>query len=128
MAGKVLAESRCEGGHVFSLSVLKMFCSSCAENCPLEAKYCHKCGHRLQQNATEAIASVDELIKRYFYCGYPYQAIVGLLEKHDRVRIHARTLKRELKDLGLKRKAGNHDKDTVRELVNQEMQGAGSLA
>ena len=41
-----------------------MFCSSCGGNCPLEAKYCHKCGHRLQQNATEATASVDESSKK----------------------------------------------------------------
>jgi len=82
----------------------------------------------IQQNAMEATASVDELIKGYFHRGYPYQAIVGLLEKHDGVRIHVRTLKRELRDLGLKRKAGNHDEDTVRELIKQEMQGAGSLA
>ena len=34
----------------------------------------------------------------------------------------------ELRDIGLKRKAGNHDEDTVRELMKQEMQSAGSLA
>ena len=78
--------------------------------------------------ATEATASVNELIKGYFHHGYPYQALVGLLEKHDGVRMHVRTLKRKLRDLGLKRKVCNHDEDTVRELVKQEMQGAGSLA
>jgi len=71
---------------------------------------------------------VDELIKGYFQHGYPYQAIIGLLEKHDGVRIHVITLKRKLRDLGLKRKAGNHDEDTVRELIKQEKQGAGSPA
>ena len=105
-----------------------MFCSSCGQNCPLEAEYCHKCGNRLQQNATEREASVDELIEGYFHRGYPYQVIVGLLEKQDGVRMHVRTLKRKLKDLGLKRKAANHDEDIVRELIKQEMQGAGSLA
>ena len=71
MAGKVWAESRREVGHVFSLSILKMFCSFCGENCPLEARYCHKCDHGLPQNATEATASVDDLIKGYFHRGYP---------------------------------------------------------
>ena len=42
--------------------------------------------------------------------------------------MHVRTLKRKLKDLGLKRKEANHDEDIVRELIKQEMQGAGSLA
>ena len=59
---------------------------------------------------------------------YPYQAIVGLLEKQDGVQMHVRTLKRKLKDLGLKRKAANYDEDIVRELIKQEMQGADSLA
>ena len=42
--------------------------------------------------------------------------------------MHVRTLKRKLKDLGLKRKAANHDENIIRELIKQEMQGAGSLA
>ena len=63
-------------------------------------------------------ASVDELIQVYFHREYPYQAIVGLLEKQDGVRMHVRTLKRKLKDLGLKRKAANHGEDIIRELIN----------
>ena len=110
------------------VSISKVFCSSCGENCPLEAKYCHKCGDRLQHNATEGAAIVDELIKGYFHRGYPYQAIVGLLDKQDGVQMHVRTLKRKLRDLGLKRKEANHDENIVRDLVKQEMQGAGSLA
>jgi len=104
-----------------------MFCSSCRQNCPLEAKYCHKCGDLLKQNATEVAGNVDELIEGYFHRGYPYQTIVGLLEKQVGVRMHVRTLKRKLKDLGLRRKAANRDEDIVRELIKQEMQGAGSL-
>ena len=45
---------------LFSASNLKMFCSSCGQNCPLEAKYCHKCGDLLKQNVTEGADSVDE--------------------------------------------------------------------
>ena len=41
-----------------------MFCSSCGETCPLEAKYCHKCGERLKQNVTEGAGSVDESSKK----------------------------------------------------------------
>ena len=69
-------------------------------NCTLEAKYCHKCGDCLQQDVTERKSSVGELIEAYFHRWYPYQAIVGLLEKQDGVRVHVRTLKRKLKDLG----------------------------
>jgi len=49
------------------------------ENCPLEAKYCHKHEDRLKQNVTEREACIDELIEGYFHRGYPYQAIVDLL-------------------------------------------------
>ena len=41
-----------------------MFYSSCRQNCPLEAKYCHKCGELLQQNVTEGAGSVDEGSKK----------------------------------------------------------------
>ena len=50
---------------LFRASNLKVFCSSWGQNCPLEAKYCHKCGDHLQQDATEQEASVDELIDHF---------------------------------------------------------------
>ena len=46
-----------------------------------EAKYCHRCGDRLQKNVPEGEAIVDELIEGYFHHLYPYQAILILLEK-----------------------------------------------
>ena len=45
--------------------ILKMFSCSCGENCPLEAKYCDKCGDHLRQNVTEWEASVDEGSKKH---------------------------------------------------------------
>ena len=50
---------------------------------------------------------------------------MGLLEKQDGVRMRVRTLKRKLRYLGLKRKEAHHDEDIVRDLVKQEIQGAG---
>ena len=49
---------------MFPASNLKMFCSSCGQNCPLEAKYCHKCGERLKQYVTKGAGSVDEGSKK----------------------------------------------------------------
>jgi len=49
---------------LFPASNLKMFCSSCGQNCPLEAKYCHKCGVLLKQYVTEGAGSVDEGSKK----------------------------------------------------------------
>ena len=49
---------------MFPASNLKMFCSSRGQNCPLEAKYCHKCGDLLKQNVAEGAGSVDEGSKK----------------------------------------------------------------
>ena len=79
----------------------KMFCSSCGGECPSTANFCHRCGHQLDlsQLSKKAARRVDKgkLLKEYFHRGYPYGAIVSLLEKGHRVQIHARTLKRKLK-------------------------------
>ena len=60
-----------------------------------------------------AASSVDkeELLKEYFHRGYPYAAIVSLLEKRHGIRMRVRTLKRKLKELGLKRRRGDFDKN-----------------
>ena len=42
--------------------------------------------------------------------------------------MHVRTLKRKLKALGFKRKETDYDEDLLRDLIKQEMEGAGSLA
>ena len=128
MAEEVWTDPRFHGSHIVFSFKFENVLLLCGKNCPLKAKHCHKCGDRLKQNVSEREASVDELIDGYFHCGYPYQAIVGLLEKQEGVQMHARMLKRKLEDLGLKRRAANHDEDIVRELIKQEMQGAGSLA
>ena len=78
-----------------------MFCSSCGMECPSTANFCHQCGQQLNlsQVSNKAASSVDKekLLKEYFHRGYPYAAIVSLLEKRYGVRIHLRTLKRKLK-------------------------------
>ena len=45
---------------LFAALNLKMFYSSCRQNRPLEAKYCHRCWDLLKQNVTEGAGSVDE--------------------------------------------------------------------
>ena len=49
---------------LFPASNLKMFCSSCGQNCPLEAKYCHKCRDLLKQSVTEGAGCADEGSKK----------------------------------------------------------------
>ena len=79
---------------------LKIFCSSCGGKCPSTANFCHRCGQQLNlsQVSNKAARPVDKgkLLKEHFHRGYPYVAIVSLLEKRHGVRIHVRTLKFKL--------------------------------
>ena len=75
----------------------KMFRSSCGWECPSTANFCHQCGQQLNlsQVSNKAASSVDKekLLKKYFHRGYPYAAIVSLLEKRHGVRMHVRMFK-----------------------------------
>ena len=61
----------------------------------------NQCSQQLNLNqlSNKAARSVDKenLLKEYFHRGYSYAAIVSLLEKRHGVRMHVRTLKRNLK-------------------------------
>ena len=71
--------------------------------------FCHQCGQQLNlsivtnydlsQVSNKAASSVnkEKLLKEYFHRGYPYAAIVSLLEKRHGVRMHVRMLKSKLR-------------------------------
>ena len=73
---------------------------------------------------------VNEVIKRHFHRGYPYDAIVGLLKKREGLQICVRTLKRRLRCLGLKRKgnAKTMDDSETGNVIREKMEGPGSLS
>ena len=58
----------------------KMFCSSCRTESPSTPNFCHQCGQQLNfsQVSNKAASSVDKekLLKKYFYRGYPYAALI----------------------------------------------------
>ena len=120
----------CEG-HTCTFGV-KMFCTACGTECVSTVKFCHQCGHQGNvlnaSKKTVSAVNTEELITECFHRRYPYNTIVGLLEKLDGLRMYLKTLKRKLKELRLKRKRGDYDEDSLWELIKQEMQGEGSLA
>ena len=65
----------------------EMSCCSCGWECPSTANFCLQCSqkHNLSHflNKAASLRSVDKekLLKEYFHRGYPYAAIVSLLEK-----------------------------------------------
>lgn len=70
--------------------------------------------------ADDSQDQMRELIENYFHQGYKYDQIVLFLNKYHDVKICTRTLKRKLKDYGLKRR-GNDDqlKATITQLMNE---------
>lgn len=97
-----------------------MFCSFCGIG-EVQESICDKC---------VAEKDIDEVITHYFHRGYPYDAIVGLLEKREGLQMCVRTLKRRLRSLGLKRKGNAEvmDDSEIRTIIREEMRGPGSLS
>ena len=52
-----------------------------------------------------------ETLEKYFYAGFEYKTIVLLLERHHSIKTSARTLRRVLSNLGLKRRGQSVDID-----------------
>ena len=78
-----------------------MFCSSCGGKFPSIANFCHQCGQQLnwvRSRIRRQVRLTRKTVKEYFHRGYPYAAIVSLLEKRHEVRMHVTMLKRKLKN------------------------------
>jgi hypothetical protein len=108
-----------------------MFCSHCsAEVLSSAAKYCYTCGRELEVHINQdkpSGKSSNDLIREIFHRGYRYDIIVSLLEKEG-YKMHLRTLKRKLSDMGLKRKGSNLEESEIELLIRREVEGAGRLA
>ena len=96
----------------------EMFCIFCGAG--VADSICNECS---------AKRIVEQLITHYFHCGYPYDAIVGLLKKKD-IRMCVRTLKRRLRSLGLSKKDNITliDNETIRTAILKGMNEAGKLS
>lgn len=104
-----------------------MFCSHCsAEVLSTSAKFCYSCGKELDIQTNDD-QSTSGLIREMFHRGYQYDVIVGLLDKMGH-KMHLRTLKRRLSEMGLKRKGLAIDERHIELLIRRETEGAGRLA
>ena len=101
----------------------------------MAANFCFSYGKELNEKADEpksemsddpSAVSPNDLITEMFQRGYRYDVIVHLLEKNG-YKMHLRTLKRRLVDLGLKRKT-EMDESKIEFLIRREIEGAGRLA
>lgn len=65
----------------------------------------------------------EEAIRDYFSKGVSYNDILALLDKYQGIRISIATLKRCMKDYGLKRRDVEYDMDSVRDKIVSLLDG-----
>ena len=66
-------------------------------------------------------------IEHYFKRGFRYETIVHFLAEYHGVSMNVRTLKRRLRQYGLRRRNHVHGEHTVREIIKRENEGPSSL-
>ena len=69
----------------------------------------------------------EKLIKYYFYKGFEYKNILGLLSTYHNIGISIRTLRRRLRKYGLQRKNPEYDVNLVTEEVQAILDGPGCI-
>ena len=74
------------------------------------------------------IDTEQEIIEKYFHCGYNYRLITCLLKNEHAIDMSVRTLKRRLKAYNLSKRTENICEEQVREIIQAEMRGVGCLA
>ena len=73
-----------------------------------------------------------EIITRYFHLGYENQVILEFLRTYHRIGYGLSTLKRRLRQYGLRRRAGDNgtlsaDQTMLREMIREQMRAPGEL-
>ena len=105
-----------------------MYCFRCGRLLLLNDIFCGSCGSKKRcENTLSANASEKEIIEYYHAKGYEYQAIVLFLDKYHGISLSLRTLKRRLREYGLRKKQLNVDHEQLHEIIRREIQGPGSL-
>ena len=104
-----------------------MFCSTCGESLEVSFKFCPKCGKELAANVAHGSCDVESqknIVETYFLAGFEYNTIVSFLEKFHGIHISLSTLKRRLRDCGLKRRNSTDlNQNEVRKIIREELDG-----
>ena len=65
------------------------------------------------------------LIRNYFHLGYENEVILQFLVDYHGIKMSLSTLKRRLRDCGLKRRGNEVDADQLRDIIRNEISGSG---
>ncbi len=112
--------------------VATMFCSLCGNQLRETDVFCSACGRMVENPEAQAAANNEEereAIESYFLAGYEYETILCFLSKYHGINHSMSTLKRRLREYGLKRKnAVDIDDNDIAEAIQQELQGPSSVS
>ena len=107
-----------------------MFCHKCGREFGNNEIFCCRCG-TLKRREQESVlsSSGDErlAIERYFKRGFRYETLVHFLAEYHGISMNVRTLKRRLRQYGLRRRNHVHSEHSVREIIKGEIEGPSSL-
>ena len=107
-----------------------MFCHKCGREFGNNEIFCRRCG-TLKRREQESVlsSSGDErlAIEHYFKRGFRYETIVHFLAEYHGILMNVRTLKRRLRQYGLRRRNHVHSEHTVWEIIKREIEGPSSL-
>ena len=77
-------------------------------------------------NVGEATSTEEmELISHYFHLGYEYEVILEFLKQYHDVSLSIRSLKRKLREYGLRRNANDVDEPRLRNIIRSELRCSG---
>ena len=83
--------------------------------------------HKVLGRAMKPSKMADEqlLIRDYFHLGYENEVILQFLVDYHGIKMSLSTLKRRLRDYGLKRRGNEVDVDQLRDIIRNEISGSG---
>ena len=73
--------------------------------------------------ADSEVPGEEEEIRDYFKKGFTYDEILALLDQHHGIRMSIATLKRRIKEYGLRRRNLQYDLNSVRDKIRSLLDG-----
>ena len=106
-----------------------VYCTKCGKQFSSDI-FCTQCGTKKETlpGSDGPLISSDEheIISYYFGKYFPYHVIVIFLKTYHGITMSTRTLKRRLRQFGLKRREANVSELVLRRIIEQEMEGPAS--
>ena len=97
-----------------------MFCHKCGREFGNNDAFCRHCGTLKRREQDSVLcSSADEKFatEQYFRRGFRCKTIVHFLVEYHGISINERTMKRRLRQYGLRRRNQAHSEHTVREII-----------